>query len=346
LLNQGDDMSRWDAWVFFLLVVICSPVLSAVTEKVAPKDTSVKFGSFRDAYDAGNKLLKERKFPQAVEAYRQAENLSSVPSAKAQAVNAAGWTLIRAHKWVEARELLRQAVQFDPKNKTALGNLGYAGLKIYQYGLGNDEDLQEAAKALEGCAAIDPAYKAELLESVKTIQSRVEANGTVTPIPAPKAGLSYNDAKVMGDKAQAQGQYDLALQYFKKAEAASVTPKAKGAAANRQGLALLEARRPKEAVAHFERATKADSSEKIFLNNLGLAYWTLYDAGLGDASTLKQAVDAFFRSNGMDASYHGANLRMALAELKETDPEAAKPFDSKKDPVTGEAAPMGSPTIK
>jgi tetratricopeptide (TPR) repeat protein len=104
----------------------------------------------------------------------------------------------------------------------------------------------------------------------------------VTPVPEPRPGLSYNEAKLGGDKAQAQGQYDLALRYFKKAEVASMTPKAKGAAANRQGLAMLEARRPKEAVAHFERAVKAEPNEKIFLNNLGLAHWTLYDAGLGD----------------------------------------------------------------
>jgi tetratricopeptide (TPR) repeat protein len=212
--------------------------------------------------------------------------------------------------------------------------------------LGNDPDFDEALKSLEACAAIDPAYKADLLESAKTIQSRHESNGTVTPIPAPKAGVSYLEAKTLGDKAQAQGQYDLALQYFKKAEAGATTPKAKGAAANRQGLVLLEARRPKEAVAHFERAIKAEPSEKIFLNNLGLAYWTLYDAGLSDTTTLKQAVDAFYKSNGMDASYHGENLRMALNELKEADPALAKPYDSKKDPETGEAAPMGSPTAK
>jgi tetratricopeptide (TPR) repeat protein len=154
------------------------------------------------------------------------------------------------------------------------------------------------------------------------------------------------DAKNLGDKAQAQGQYDLALQYFRKAEAGATSPKAKGAAANRQGLVLLEARRPKEAVAHFERACKSQPDEKIFFNNLGLAYWTLYDAGLSDVSALKQAVAAFYKSNGMDASYHGDNLRMALNELKEADPNSAKPYDSKKDPVTGEAAPMGSPTAQ
>jgi tetratricopeptide (TPR) repeat protein len=334
-----------------VVLLLCGSLAGAAEVKkesapVAATASAAKFATFREAYDAGNKLLRERKFQQAVEAYNQAENLASSPSVKSQAANAAGWSLVRGRKWIPAREILRRAVQYDEKNKTALGNLGYAALNIYKYGLGNEQDLQEALKSLEACSAIDPAYKADLLEIAKTIQSRQESQGTVTPIPAPKAGVSYNDAKLLGDKAQAQGQYDLAIQYFKKAEAAALTPKAKGAAANRQGLALLEARRPKEAVVHFERATKAEPKEKIFLNNLGLAYWTLYDAGLGDTATLKQAVDAFYKSNGMDASYHGDNLRMALDELKDADPEAAKPYLSKTDPATGEVAPMGSPTAK
>ena len=333
-------------------VLLCWAVvgISAAADKTdsskASKVSTVTFANFREAYDAGNRLLRERKFQSAVDAYTQAENFASAPSVKSQAANAAGWTLVKARKWSEAREIFRRAVQYDPKTKPALGNLGYSALKIYQYGLGSDPDFEEALKSLEACSAIDPAYKADLLESAKTIQARHESNGTVTPIPAPKAGVSYMEAKTLGDKAQAQGQYDLALQYFKKAEAGATTAKAKGAAANRQGLVLLEARRPKEAVVHFERAMKAEPSEKIFLNNLGLAYWTLYDAGLADTAVLKQAVDAFYKSNGMDASYHGENLRMALNELKEADPESAKPYDSKKDPETGEAAPMGSPTAK
>lgn len=336
-------------WMSLLLgwvVGIANAAPASTPSASASGAQGAKYASFREAYDAGNLFLKGRKFAPAVAAYLQAGDLTTSASAKAQALNAAGWTYIKARKWLQAQEVLLRATQSDPKNKIALGNLGYADLKIYQYGLGDASNLQEAIKNLEACAAIDASYKADLLETAKTIRDRREAEGTVTPIPAPKPGVSYNDAKILGDKAQAQGQYDLALQYFRKAEAASKTPKAKGTAANRQGLVLLEARRPKEAVAHFERAIKADPTEKIFLNNLGLAYWTLYDAGLADVSALRQSVSAFYRANDMDASYHGDNLRMALSELKEVDPDGAKPYDSKRDPTTGEAAPMGSPTTR
>lgn len=141
--------------VFVLVGVLClcgaSGVLAA-SEKVAPsngaKGTSATYAGFRDAYDAGNRLLRARQFPQAVDAYTQAEGFASSPSVKSQAANAAGWTLVKARKWIQAREIFRRAVQSDPKNKVALGNLGFSALKIYQYGLGSEPDFQEALKAL------------------------------------------------------------------------------------------------------------------------------------------------------------------------------------------------------
>ncbi len=350
-LNTGENMKRIAVWCLGLSLM-AGVALAGPGEKAKPAasngaEVSVpKMSTFREAYDAGNKFLREHKYAEAVQAYQQAEGLASSNSVKSQAVNAAGWALVKGRKWSEAKAMMQKAVELDPKNKVALANVGYTGLKMHEYGLGTEQDFEDAVAALEACSAIDPAYKAELLENAKTIQSRLAGDKDVTPVPEPKAGLSYNEAKLGGDKAQAQGQYDLALRYFKKAEVASMTPKAKGAAANRQGLAMLEARRPKEAVAHFERAVKAEPNEKIFLNNLGLAHWTLYDAGLGDNASLKMAVDAFYKANAMDASYHGDNLRMALDELKAVDPEAAKAYDSQKDPATGEAAPMGSPTAK
>ncbi len=316
----------------------------AAASAPAPSST---FSTFRDAYDAGNGFLKDRKFDLAVDAYNQAEKLTSSASAKSQAANTAGWTLIRARRWNQALETLRRAAQIDPKNKVALGNLGYASLKIYQYGLGGPDNLKEAAKALEACSALDPAYKADLLESVKTIQSREDSYAQATPVAeTPKAGMSFKGAVALGDQAQAQGQYDLAIQFFKRAEASASSPQAKGSASNRIGLALLEYRRPKEALEPFERAVKTDPKEKVFLNNLGLADWTLYDAGLGDQDSLRKSVDAFYKANTMDASYHGENLKMALDEYREVDPVGSKDFDSKHDPATGEAAPMGSPTTE
>ncbi len=329
---------------FFLLTPL--GVVSAKNDTASADNAQVKYSTFREAYDAGSQLLKARKFTESVDAYRQAENLAGSNLVKAQAANAAGWTLTRARKWAEARELFRHAAQLNPQNKVALGNLGFASLKLYQFGLGSPEDLKESLKALESCSAIDPAYKDDLLESVRTISARLESNANATPVAPVKSGMAFKDALSLGDQLQAAGQYDLALQAFKRAEETGFSPKSKGAAANRLGLALLESCRPKEALAHFERAVKIVPGEKVFLNNMGLAQWTLYDAGLGDASNLKQSVDAFFKANSMDPSYRGENLKMALDELREVEPEAAKPYESQQDPATGDAAPMGSPTTK
>ena len=46
---------------------------------------------------------------------------------------------------------------------------------------------------------------------------------------------------------------------------------------------------------------------------------------------MKKAVDAFYKANSIDASFHSENLKMALDELKEVDPEAAKAYTVKDD---------------
>jgi hypothetical protein len=96
----------------------------------------------------------------------------------------------------------------------------------------------------------------------------------------------------------------------------------------------LDSHHPGEAVADFEQAVGYKSSDKqlkVFLNSLGLSYWSVYDSGKGKEDELKKSVDAFYKMNSIDASYHHENLEMALDELKEVDPEAAKSYTVKDD---------------
>ncbi|MGH7739433.1 MAG: hypothetical protein ACREL1_04730, partial [bacterium] len=93
----------------------------------------------------------------------------------------------------------------------------------------------------------------------------------------------------------------------------------------------LDASRPTESIPYFERAATDQPTEKVYLNNLGYSYWVLYDSGKGTEADLKKSVDAFYKANAIDPSYHPENMTMALDELKDVDPDAAKAYDKGED---------------
>jgi tetratricopeptide (TPR) repeat protein len=281
------------------------------------------FSTFKEAYAAGNQDLKNRKFTQAASDYGAAENLASSPKSKSEAANAQGWAYLKGKDWQDAKASLAEAVSQDGGNKTALKNLGAASYSLYEYGLAGTDELKAAIQNLDASG-----NSPELLDRAKADLAREESYAQATPAPEPKlGGQSFKALLAIGDDAQAQGQFDLALKAFKQAEALSSTAAGKGAAANRAGKALLDARRPPESVAFFERAVAAQPKEKVYLNNLGYSYWVLYDSGKGTTADLKKAVDVFYKANAIDPSYHSENMTMALDELKDIDPDAAKAYD-------------------
>jgi tetratricopeptide (TPR) repeat protein len=292
---------------------------AASSSAVAPPT----FNTFKEAYAAGNQDLKDRKFTQAAGDYGAAESLASSPKSKSEAANAQGWAYLRAKNWTSAKTSLADAVSQDSGNKTALKNLGAASYSLYEYGLAGTDELKAAIQNLDASGD-----SPELLDRAKADLAREESYAQATPSPEPKlTGQSFKALLAIGDAAQAQGQFDLALKAFKQAEALSTTPSGKGAAANRAGKALLDARRPPESVPFFERAVAAQPKEKVYLNNLGYSYWVLYDSGRGTVADLKKSVDVFYRANAIDPSYHSENMTMALDELKDLDPDAAKAYD-------------------
>ncbi len=327
--------------LFCLFVVFTLPMAVLADDKAAPKDTpskaesttaqssTVSYKSFKEAYAAGNQALKERNFEGAVSAYGEAENLSTTPKGKSQAANAQGWALLKAKKWEEAKKALGRAVEEDADNKVAMKNLGVASFRRYEYGFAGVEELKSAVKNLE-----TSGENQELLERAKGALSREEAyaQATVTPVAeVSTTGLNFKALTALGDKLQTEGKFDQALKVFREAEAIAKSPASKAAAANRQGKVLLDARRPHESVPYFEKAVENQPKEKIYLNNLAFSYWVLYDSGKGKTEDLKKAVDAFYKANAIDASFHSENLKMALDELKEVDPEAAKAYGAKKE---------------
>jgi len=297
---------------------------AASSEQAAPAPS---FSSFKEAYAAGNQALKDRKFTEAAMDYEAAEGLASSPKGKSQAVNAQGWALLKARKLDEAKKAFGQAVEDDPTNKIALKNLGFVSFRRYEYGLAGVDELKEAVKNLEASGE-DP----ELLERAKGAMTREDDYAKATPeAEEDLSSMSFKALLALGDKVQAEGQFEEAMKVFKQAESIAKSPAAKATAANRQGKVLLDARKPNESVAYFEEAVKEEPKEKVYLNNLGFGYWVLYDSGKGGAADLKKSVDAFYQMNSIDPSYHGENLKMALDELKDADPDAAKSYSVKED---------------
>jgi tetratricopeptide (TPR) repeat protein len=313
---------------FWAVILMSAMPLAAADTKAAPK---ADFATFKEAYAAGNQALKDRDFTGAVAAYEAAEGLATTPKGKSQAANAAGWASLKGRQWDAAKGAFERAVEADGQNKVALKNLGHANFRRYEYGFSGVEELKEAVKNLEASGE-----NQELLERAKGALSREEGWAQATPVAEMSgAGMSYKALLSLGDDLQGQGRFEQAVKVFAKAESSAASPMGKGTAANRQGKALLDARKPQDSVAHFERAVKLVPEEKVFWNNLGFSNWVLYDSGKGGVADLKEAVDAFYKSNSIDPSYHAEMMRMALDELREVDAEAAKAY-SVKDEAEGE----------
>lgn len=324
--------------LLWMTIVLCLPLAAFAEEKAAgkpdaasPAASAPSFGSFKDAYAAANQALKDRRFEEAVDAYGAAEDLATSPKGKSQAANAQGWAYYKARKLAEAKKALLRAVEESGDNKLALKNLGAVEFDMYEYGLAGVEDLKDAVKNLEASGE-----NQEELDRAKAAVGREEGYAQATPVTDPAtSGLGYKELLALSDKLQDQGQFEAALRVLKQAEKKAVSPSAKGAAVNRQGKVLLDARRPVEAVPYFDAAVKYQPNEKVFLNNQGWGYWSLYNSGRGKEEALKKSVEAFYKMNSIDPSYHSENLKSALDELKEVDPEAAKAYTVKDESDEG-----------
>jgi tetratricopeptide (TPR) repeat protein len=315
-----------------------TPTAKKTTVTAPASANATSFKNFKEAYDAGNLAYKDQKWEEAAGDYAQAASLALNDKSKSQALNSQGWALIKQKKWKSAQTVLDQAVKADETNKLAAKNLGVASFRIYEFGFGGVEDLKTAILDLEAGGDSD------MLELAKGAETREESYAQVTPETEPKLeGMDYKALSALGNKVQAQGRFDLALKIFKKAGEVAHSAVSKGQAANLQGKVLLDARRPHESIPYFEEAVKDQPNEKVYLNNLGYSYLEFYDSGKGDEETLKKAVDAFYKANAIDPSFHKDNLVMALAELKEVDPDAAKQYSASTE-KTGEAAPNEAST--
>jgi tetratricopeptide (TPR) repeat protein len=307
----------------------------------ADADTSASaapsFKSFKEAYAAGNKALAEHKLDEAAADYGAAENLGSSPKSKSQAANAQGWALLKSRKLEDAKKAFSRALEQNSDNKVALKNLGAVEYNLYEYGMGTVEDLKDAVKNLEASGE-----NQEDLDRAKSALSQEDNAAKSTPVPETDlSGMNFKALLALSDKLQEQGQIDEALKVMKQAASIAASPGSKAAAANRQGKLLLDSHRPSESIAFFEEAVKYQPNEKTYLNNLGWGNWTVYASGKGAEPELKKSVDAFYKMNSLDPSYHGDSLKMALDELKEVDPDAAKAYmvkdDSAKDDSTSDS---------
>jgi tetratricopeptide (TPR) repeat protein len=309
--------------VYLILCLLTAPACCASkSDAKAPS-----FTSFKEAYAAGNRALKQNDPQAAVAAYEAAEKLASTVKGRRDAATASGWAYIKAKKWRDAKTALLRAVAEDKDSKVALKNLGCASFNLYAYGFAGVEELKDAVKYLEASGEND-----ELLDRAKADLAREEIYAQATPgAETNLKGKNFRSLLALGDKAQSQGQFTLAMRIFKQAATVAVSASSKAVAANRQGRVLLDARKPQEAVAYFEEAVRYKPKEKVFLNNLAYSYWAFYDSGRGKEAALKKAVDVYYKLNALDPSLHTDMLKMALDELKERDPSSTKSYAVQED---------------
>lgn len=311
-------MSRFQVAALALLFLSVPPVWAASQDDAV----EVEHQNFKAAYAAGNEALRNRDFKASAGHYEAAEKLATTNKGRSQAANAAGWAFLQDRQWDKAKTAFARSVSEDDQNKVALKNLGVVNFRLYEYGFADLEALKEAVKHLEASGE-----NQEILERAQGALAREEMYAKATPVEEVNgAGMSFKALLSLGDQLQAQGRFEDSIKIFKQAESVAVSASAKGAAANRQGKVLLDARKPHESVPHFERAVKYYPEEKVYQNNLGFSYWVLYDSGRGKAADLVKAVAAFYKVNSIDPSYHTAMFRMALEELRQVDPEAAKAY--------------------
>lgn len=287
----------------------------------------IVYGSFKEAYSAGNDALKNGHYLEAEKAYKVAEGLASSSKGRSEAYNAAGWALMRAKKWPEAKAVFKEAVDEDNDSTIALKNLGFACFNLYEYGFAGVEELKNAIQYLEASGENE-----DLLDRAKSELSLEESYSQTTPQPEPLlSNKSFKALLVMGDKAQANGQYDLAVKIFKHASTIVTGVSSRALVANRQGKVLLDDRKPREALPYFEEAVKEKPKEKVYLNNLAYSYWVVYDSGKGTVEDLKKSVDIYYRVNSIDSTFHNDMFKMVLEELKDIDPISASQYTVEDD---------------
>ncbi len=320
--NLGEAFMK--SVTFFLTLLFIGNSYFAEAASTEPRPS---FSSFKSAYSTGNIALKKGQFKEAQRDYLAAESLASSAKGRSDAYNAAGWALMKAKKWADAKVVLLEAVTEDKDNQLALKNLGCVCFNLYAYGFAGIEELKNAVQYLGASGENE-----ELLDRAKSDLERAQADAQVTPGPEPSLKEKSQKALLaMADEAQAQGQNALAIRILKHAALTAISSSAKALVANRQGKLLLDDRKPHEALLCFQEAVKGKPKDKVYLNNLAYAYWTVYDSGKGTVEDLKKAVDIYYRVNSMDSTFHNEMLKMALDELKEVDPATASKYTTVED---------------
>ncbi len=290
---------------------------------LAVQDTqTIGYDGFKEAYSAGNDALKNGHYLEAVKAYKAAEGMASSSKGRSDAYNAAGWALVKAKKWPEAKAVFKESIDEDEESAIALKNLGFVCFNLYEYGFAGTEELKNAIQYLEASGENE-----ELLDRAKSELSLEESYSQTTPQPEPVLNnRSFKSLLTLGDQAQANGQYDLAVKIFKHAATIATGVSSKALVANRQGKVLLDDRKPREALPYFEEAVKEKPKEKVYLNNLAYSYWVVYDSGKGTAEDLKKSADIYYRANSIDSTFHNDMFKMVLDELKDIDPASASQY--------------------
>ncbi len=299
-----------------LIFLTCATVLAAgslLAGETPAKDFKYYFNGGNDAMDAG-------RWSEAMEMLAKAEEMAGTDkNGRSPAANCQGLVCMKRRQWQEGVSHFERSIDYNAENKTALNSLGLSYVNIYQYGLGDIDQLKLAVETYEKLAAVDPDYRAANRALAKKMLAEAEAlaakqSNEVGELPE---GTGYKHWVGVGDEAEANAQFARAMACYAKAEEQSAG--SKHWAANRQGLCVMRQRKFGEAASHFERAitlsTEPSAKQAVIYNSLGTAYLNLFEGG-ASLSDLESAISAFTKASELNASDSRFSGNLAAAQSR------------------------------
>ena len=155
---------------------------AAVARADFPPRQLAASGNYTTYKEAALAAEEEWDFAFAQAAYERAEAVANTSKGKASAANMRGLLDLKMRNPKAARENFSRSVQLNPESKYAWNNLGASLMRLYEFGMGGTELVQEAVEAFTKVQAIDPTYKPENLSQAQHLLQELAG-----PAPAAEA---------------------------------------------------------------------------------------------------------------------------------------------------------------
>jgi tetratricopeptide (TPR) repeat protein len=147
-----------------------------------PPRTLSPSGTYQSYKEAALAAEEEGDFAFAQAAYERAETAATTQKGRAAAANLRGLLALKMREPQAARDHFSRSVKLNPESKYAWNNLGATLMRIYEFGMGGKELVEESVEAFKKVAEIDNNYKPDNLnQALKLLE---ELTGSAEPAAA------------------------------------------------------------------------------------------------------------------------------------------------------------------